>query len=151
MQTTGRRFSLKCRLRTIKMLTGFKCRLRPHYLKVVLQPFAAVQHGRGFCQYMRGKNSFYYVLTASKFQGEGDCVTLRYLYLYNVTIGNRQKALIRIPFPVNHITKCLFFRLKKKYKFLTVTILFLRMKQIQDGIFAEEITRPPLRDPKSYF
>ena len=31
--------------------------------------------------------------------------------------GNRQKALIRIPFAVKHITKCLCFRLKKKYKF----------------------------------
>ena len=25
---------------------------------------------------------------------------------YHMTIGNRQKALIRIPFPVKHITKC---------------------------------------------
>ena len=32
--------------------------------------------------------------------------------------GNRQKALIRIPFAVKHITKCLCFRLKKKIQIL---------------------------------
>ena len=47
------------------------------------------------------------------------------LYLYLVTIGNRQKALIRIPLKVKHITNCLCFKLKNKYKFSMITIFFL--------------------------
>ena len=46
-----------------------------------------------------------------------------WLYSHHNAIGNRQKALIRISFTVKHITKCLCFRLKNKYKFST-TIFF---------------------------
>ena len=37
-----------------------------------------------------------------------------------ITIGNRQKASIQIPFTAKHMTKCLCFRLKNKYKFSMV-------------------------------
>ena len=42
-----------------------------------------------------------------------------------VSYSNSQKVLIRIPFTVKHITKCLCFVLKKKYKFSMVTIIYL--------------------------
>ena len=38
--------------------------------------------------------------------------------------GNRRKTLIRIPYTVRHITKCLCFRLKNKHKFSVATKFF---------------------------
>ena len=43
---------------------------------------------------------------------------------YDKIIGNRQEALMQIPFMVKHITKCSCLRLKKIYKFSMVTIIF---------------------------
>ena len=59
------------------------------------------------------------------------------LYLYHMTIGNRQKDLILIPFTAKHITKCLCFRLKKTYKFSMVTIIFVEWNRP-----SREFTRP---------